>query len=103
VLLREADLQHHLSVEDDKSVTVTPKGKKPIDKVIAGPAAPGQPSATAPMPVSRGKVEARADAKDEGKKDPNAKKEDVQLVAALNHLKGLPVTGSTTATAAVAK
>jgi carboxyl-terminal processing protease len=102
VLLREADLQHHLSVEDDKSATVTPKGKKPLDKIIAGPGAPGQPSATAPMPASRGKVEARAEAKDDGKKDPNAKKEDVQLVAALNHLKGLPVAGATT-TAAVAK
>jgi len=106
VLLREADLQHHLSVEDDKSVTVTPKGKKPIDKVIAGPGAPNQPSATAPMPVSRGKAdstkEAKADARDE-KKDPNAKKEDVQLNAALNHLKGLPITGAATNTAAVAK
>ena len=40
-----------------------------------------------------------ADAK--GEKDPNAKKEDVQLNAALNHLKGLPVV--TTTTAAVAK
>jgi carboxyl-terminal processing protease len=102
VLLREADLQHHLSVEDDKAVTVTPKGKKPIDKVIAGPGAPNTTTATAPMPVSRGKVEAKADVKDEAKRDPNAKKEDVQLVAALNHHKGLPVTGSTT-TAAVAK
>jgi len=104
VLLREADLQHHLSVEDDKSVTVTPKGKKPIDKVIAGPGAPNQTSATAPMPVSRGKSESAKDAKaDAEKKDPNAKKEDVQLTAALNHLKGLPVTGSATTTAAVAK
>jgi len=102
VLLREADLQHHLSVEDDKSVTVTPKGKKPIDKVIAGPGAPNQPAATAPMPVSRGKAESTKEAKDE-KKDPNAKKEDVQLNAALNHLKGLPITGAATNTAAVAK
>jgi carboxyl-terminal processing protease len=98
VLLREADLQHHLSVEDDKSVTVTPKGKKPLDKVIAGPGAPQ--SATAPMPVSRGKADAKADAKDEAaKKDANAKKEDVQLTAAIQHLKGLPVTVSTAAAA----
>jgi len=33
--------------------------------------------------------------------DPNAKKEDLQLAAALNHLKGLPITA--TATANVAK
>ena len=46
-LLREADLQHHLSVEEDKSVPGAPKkAKKPADAIIAGPAT-GQ-SATAP-------------------------------------------------------
>jgi carboxyl-terminal processing protease len=80
-LLREADLQHHLSVEDDKSTPGAPAGgKKPVDKVIAGPAS-GQ-SATAP------KIAAKGDgAKDEAKKDPAAKKEDVQLNAAVAHLK----------------
>ena len=34
--------------------------------------------------------------------DPNAKKEDVQLNAALNHLKGLPI-DAPTATASAAK
>src|SRR6187402_222101 len=85
VLLREADLQHHLSVEDDKNAKGVPpnKGKAP-DKVIAGPSA-GQ-SATAPVKQAA----AKAPAKDEVK-DPNAKKEDVQLNAALKHLKGLPL------------
>ena len=93
VLLREADLQHHLSVEDDKSAkpglpVMIPK--KPSDQIIAGPGAAGQPGAA--------KVVKTAAKADEAKKDPNAKKEDVQLNAALNHLKGLPVT-----TAAAAK
>jgi len=96
VLLREADLQHHLSVEDDKSQQGLPANKrKAPEKIIAGPSA-GQ-SATAPAQAG---ARPAAGAKDE-KKDPNAKKEDVQLNAALNHLKGLPVV--TTTTAAVAK
>ncbi len=94
VLLREADLQHHLSVEDDKSAPGAAKGKKPVEKIIAGPAS-GQ-SATATV-----KSAAKGEAKDDAKKDPNAKKEDVQLIAAVNHLKGLPV--ASTATASVAK
>jgi carboxyl-terminal processing protease len=95
VLLREADLQHHLSVEEDKSsADAAAKGAKPTNKIIAGPAA-GLPAAAAVK-------SAKADAKDE-KKDPNAKKEDLQLAAALNHLKGLPIIATTTATAAVTK
>jgi carboxyl-terminal processing protease len=89
VLLREADLQHHLSVEDDKDKKTNALPvmipKKPSDQIIAGPGAAGH-SATAPKVV---KTAAKAD---EAKKDPNAKREDVQLNAALNHLKGLPVT-----------
>ena len=92
VLLREADLQHHLSVEEDKTAAeAASKGAKPTDKVIAGPAAGKSAAASAKV--------AKADVKDDGKKDPNAKKEDLQLAAALNHLKGLPITA--TATAAV--
>jgi carboxyl-terminal processing protease len=96
VLLREADLQHHLSVEDDKADAKAQAGqpKKGVDKIIAGPAS-GQ-SATATV-----KTAPKADAKDETKKD--AKKEDVQLNAALAHLKGLPIIGATTTTASVAK
>ena len=95
VLLREADLQHHLSVEDDKTPGAAGKGKKqPVDKIIAGPAA-GQSATAAVKSAAATKA---ADAKDGAKKDPAAKKEDIQLAAALNHLKGLPVT-----TAAAAK
>ncbi|HYC36843.1 MAG TPA: S41 family peptidase [Usitatibacter sp.] len=87
VVLREADLQHHLSTEDDKNPAGAPKGRKPADAIIAGPAA-GQ-SATAPLkPVS---ASAKPASKEEGAKDPAAKKEDVQLNAALKHLKGLPL------------
>jgi carboxyl-terminal processing protease len=94
ILLREADLQHHLinTDEDGKPIPSADGSKKAVDKIIAGPAA-GQ-SATATQKAA--KVESKKDeaAKD---KDPNAKREDVQLNAALNHLKGLPLT-----TAAVA-
>jgi carboxyl-terminal processing protease len=89
VLLREADLQHHLSVEEDKSVDPAARGAKPTDKVIAGPAA-GKAAAAANKPV----------AKPDAKADANAKKEDLQLAAALNHLKGLPIAAPAT-TAAV--
>ena len=99
VLLREADLQHHLSVEDDKSAPqgVTSGKRKASEKVISGPAT-GQ-SAAASVPAAQSKAD-KGEGKDE-KKDPNAKREDVQLNAALSHLKGLPVT--TTTTAAVTK
>ena len=97
VLLREADLQHHLSVEDDKgSGDASAKGAKPAEKVIAVPAA-GK-SATAPLKTAAVAKDAK-DAKDSAK-DPNAKdakKEDLQLNAALNHLKGLPVLAAATA------
>ena len=94
VLLREADLQHHLSVEDDKQAkpgvpVMIPK--KPKDEILAGPAT-GQ-SATAKVVKTGAKAE-------EAKKDANAKKEDVQLNAALNHLKGLPVAPNTATAAA---
>jgi carboxyl-terminal processing protease len=92
VLLREADLQHHLSIEDDKSTPgAPPKGAKPTEKIVAGPSA-GK-GATAPATGVKGtvkaeaKVDAKADAKDDAKKDPNAKKEDLQLAAALSYLK----------------
>ena len=86
ILLREADLQHHLSVEDDKAASTTAAGaKKPVDKIVAGPAA-GQ-SATATQKAAKAE----------------AKKEDVQLNAAINHLKGLPLVPVTTAAAPAAQ
>ena len=102
VLLREADLQHHLSVEDDKSAgDASSKGAKPTEKVIASPAtgkAAAAPAKTAA--VAKDAKDAPKDPNAKDAKDPkDAKKEDLQLNAALNHLKGLPVLA--TATAAV--
>jgi carboxyl-terminal processing protease len=107
VLLREADLQHHLSVEDDKSAPGAPANtqKAPTEKIISGPASGKSATAPARAVKADAKVDAKADAKTEAdaKKDPNAKREDVQLNAALAHLKGLPIIGATTTTAAVTK
>jgi len=85
VLLREADLQHHLINTDDEGKPIPAgEGGKKAEKIIAGPAE----GKTATAAVKAAKAEAK---KDEAK-DPNAKREDVQLNAALNHLKGLPLT-----------
>src|SRR5690349_4021666 len=98
VLLREADLQHHLSVDDDKTPSAPGNStlKNKPDKIITGPAT-GQ-SASAAVPTS-----AKAEKDEKKPADPNAKKEDVQLNAALNHLKGLPIGTPATNTAAVGK
>jgi len=103
VLLREADLQHHLRGEEEKDAAAAaaaagaakPATKPGTDKIIAAPVN----TKTAAV----GKAAAKGDAKADKDKpaDPNAKKEDLQLAAALNHLKGLPITA--TATANVAK
>ena len=86
VLLREADLQHHLSIEDDKSQAAAEGGaKKPSDKIIAGPVADKASTQAVKTAAKSGKEDAKKPA------DPNAKKEDVQLNAAVRHLKGLPV------------
>jgi carboxyl-terminal processing protease len=93
VLLREADLQHHLSIEEDKAAaaaaaeaaaTGKPKVQAP-EKVIAGPSA-GKSASAAGTAGKAAKDEKDKDAK----KDPNAKKEDLQLAAALNFLKSPP-------------
>ncbi len=85
LVLREADLQHHLAGEGEGKAAAK-AGAKPAkaDKAIAGAAGVG---ATAPSaaPQAAPKAGAKPDAKD-------AKKEDVQLKAALDHLKGLPLT-----------
>jgi carboxyl-terminal processing protease len=97
VLLREADLQHHLIVEDDKSGNAEPDAAasaKPTEKIIAGPGS-GK-SATAAGSAAAKSTPAKGDATDAG-----GKKEDLQLNAALAHLKGLPITA--THTAAVGK
>src|SRR5512132_980535 len=67
VLLREADLQHHLSIEDDKDGAAATGTKKPTEKIIAGPAEGKSATQT---------VKASKSEKDEKKPaDPNAKKE----------------------------
>jgi len=104
VLLREADLQHHLQGEDEAAAAAAaaaaagaakPATKPGTDKIIAAPVNTKTAAAA--------KAAAKGDAKSDKDKpaDPNAKKEDLQLAAALNHLKGLPITA--TATANVAK
>jgi carboxyl-terminal processing protease len=100
VLLREADLQHHLSIEDDKSTPGAPaKGAKPTEKVIAGPGA----AKSVATPAAGAKTIAKAEVKDDAKKDPNAKKEDLQLAAALNFLKAPLAPPTTAAATAVTK
>jgi carboxyl-terminal processing protease len=101
VLLREADLNHHLQGEADKSPAgKVPKAAPPVmippERMIQAPAQGGV-TAAAPAATLKtaGKVEAKTDVKTDAKpgdKKDAAKKEDVQLNAALNHLKGLPVT-----------
>jgi carboxyl-terminal processing protease len=96
VLLREADLQHHLSIEEDKDGVPGASSKKPSDKIIAGPASDKASTQAVKTSASAEKVEVKKPA------DPNAKKEDVQLNAAVRHLKGLPaVQPAATTTAAV--
>ena len=101
LFMREADLQHHLEGDDEKAkpgaVEGVLKGTKGTDKVITGPAQ-GK-SAAAPVKTGDPKVDAKADPKADAKGaeskvavGPDGKKIDAQLVAAINHLKGLPVT-----------
>jgi carboxyl-terminal processing protease len=111
VLLREADLNHHLSGESDKP---QPGGKlpapaKPImippERIIQAPAAGTSAAATTPVAPAAVKTSGKADPATEAKGDPKAadakkdgaKKEDLQLNAALNVLKGAPVPSTTTA------
>jgi carboxyl-terminal processing protease len=115
VLLREADLQHHLEVESDKDAAgKLPTPAKPImippERIIQGPAAgtsaaasPAVPNPTAIKTAAKDpkSAEAKGEAKD-AKKDA-AKKEDLQLNAAVNYLKGLPVTTTAAAAATTVK
>ena len=89
---READLQRHLESDAEKAAANARKTDgeaKPAEKP-----APAKPAA---KPAAKAEPDAGAAAKSDGK-EAAAKKEDLQLVAAVNHLKGLPVT-----TAAAAK
>jgi carboxyl-terminal processing protease len=82
VLLREADLQHHLMNEGDEGAAAAAeraaKAAKPAERTISAPANSKSASAKASKDDAK---------KEDGKKDPNAKKEDLQLAAALTFLK----------------
>jgi hypothetical protein len=80
---------------DRAAVAAAKPAAKPADRIIAAPVNT-KTAAAATKPVN-----GKADSKDAKPADPNAKKEDLQLAAGLNHLKGLPITA--TAAASVAK
>jgi carboxyl-terminal processing protease len=86
LFMREADLQHHLEGDDEKAkaggVEGALKGTKGTDKVITAPAKGLEPKAGESKAANDAKVAV----------GPDGKKIDAQLVAAINHLKGLPVT-----------
>jgi len=84
VLLREADLQHHLTNEGDENAagTAIVAPAKPADKEKGASSSSGKSSAK----VAKEDAREAKDGKD-AKKDPNAKKEDLQLNAALAYLK----------------
>ena len=88
VLLREADLENHLPIEGNQVPTQATVKGKPTDKVSAGPAS-----------VKSAKAAKVAPAKVDESKDAAGKKVDLQLAAALNHLKGLPITATASAAA----
>jgi len=98
VLLREADLQNHLVVENGKLDESGGSGA-PTDKVIAGPAA-GKTANAALKPASAKAQPAAEAKKDAAGASAKAKKVDLQLNAALNHLKGLPISATPTVAAA---
>src|SRR6185436_6552672 len=115
VLLREADLNPHLSGESDKPLpgSKLPAPAKPImippERIIQAPAAGTSAAATAPVAPAAVKTSGKADNTAEAKGDPKtadakgepkkdgAKKEDLQLNASLNVLKGAPVPSTNTA------
>ena len=93
VFMREADLQRHLEGDDEKTKAKAADAKatdaKPADAKPAAKPAPAKPAADAkPAPESKAPDQPGAKAGDDGKK------EDLQLVAAMKHLKSLPITAA---------
>ena len=82
VFMREADLQRHLEGDDEKAKAGEAKA----------PAKPAPEAKAKEEPEAKAKAPAKA----EGAAKPAAdgKKEDLQLAAALKHLKGLPITAA---------
>ena len=85
VFMREADLQHHLTGDGEKVGTAD--AAKPAEK--SAQAKPAHDAKAAPKPDATAAA-GGAKAADGTKKE----KEDVQLTAALKHLKGLPITAA---------
>jgi carboxyl-terminal processing protease len=89
IMVREADLQHHLAGDGEKA--------KEAAKAAPVPPAPSnlprdaKPAPEGKAPATKGDAASAAEAK--AAADP-AKREDLQLAAAVNHLKGLPVTSA---------
>jgi carboxyl-terminal processing protease len=82
VFMREADLQHHLIGEGEKAA---PDGTTPAAKAAPAPAKPSPESKAPAKPDAKTAADATKD---------GAKKEDVQLAAAVKFLKGQPVTSA---------
>jgi carboxyl-terminal processing protease len=102
ILLREADLNHHLQGETEKDAAGKAVPSKPImippERIIKAPAAGTTATNEATAVKTNAKADPKAaDAKAGDKKD--AKKEDLQLNAAIAFLKGQPITTTTTAAA----
>jgi len=84
LFMREADLQHHLEGDGEKARDDSAKSEpKPETKPAAKPAA-AKPAPDAKAPEKS----------DEKTAADGGKKEDMQLAAALTHLKGLPITAA---------
>lgn len=76
VLMREADLRRHLSGDGEKAEGAASEGGKPADAEKPADTKVEKPAAKAPA------------------RDPATPREDVQLAAALKHLKGQPLTSA---------
>ena len=83
IFMREADLQHHLTGDGEKDKQA--EAAKPAEK--PSPAKPANDAKATPKPDT---VAAEGTKADGTKKE----REDVQLAAALKHLKGLPITAA---------
>jgi carboxyl-terminal processing protease len=82
---READLQRHLESDAEKAAAKKAEvAGRPAETAAPAPAKP------APKAAPGAGAASKTDGKEAAAKEP-AKREDLQLVAAINHLKGLPV------------
>jgi hypothetical protein len=87
--MREADLQHHLTGDGEKDKKAD--AAKPAEKAAEKPV-PAKPANDAKATAKPDTTAAAGGAK--AADGPKKEKEDVQLAAALKHLKGLPITAA---------